>query len=86
MNIFHYRDFSHQELAAFRDSEDYVEPDIIFTPQKAKAKQTPRKPSGTKRPSKSPAFSQSKIHKIVEDDCSRNLVPTASDLLKEGNT
>ncbi|KAK3931433.1 DNA cross-link repair 1A protein [Frankliniella fusca] len=72
-NIFHYRDFSHHVLAAFRDSEDYVEPDVVFTPQKAKLKRTPLKTSGTKRPSKSPVASVSKIRKKVEASCSPSI-------------
>lgn len=72
-NIFHYRDYSHHILAAFRVSEEYVEPDIIFTPQKAKMKRTPLRTSGKKRPSTSPALSASKICKTDEASCSQDI-------------
>lgn len=76
-DTFHYRDFSHQELAAFRDSENFVEPDIIFTPQKAKLKRTPLNSSGgKKRPSRSPVVSASKVPKREEACCSKDLPPT----------
>ncbi|XP_034250350.1 DNA cross-link repair 1A protein-like [Thrips palmi] len=67
-NMFHYRDFNHDKLAAFRVSEEYIEPDVIFTPQKAKPKNsTPlRNSSGKKRLAKSPIASQATKRKASE--------------------
>lgn len=65
--MFHYRDFSHKKLAAFRISEEYCEPDVVFTPKKGKPKHTPLKnSSGKKRLSKSPI--KSPTSKIAKKD------------------
>lgn len=74
-NIFHYRDLNHDELAAYRASEDFVAPDFVFSPQKAKLKKTPLKGSGgKKRMPTSPHHSTSKKKKN-EPCCSKDLTP-----------
>lgn len=84
-NMFHYRDFSHGKLAAFRVSEDYVESDVIFTPQKGKPKHTPlRTSSGKKRLSKSPLTSPArKVLKASQTPKTRSSSRKNKQLLSE---
>lgn len=50
-DVFHYRDYNHNQLAAYRASADFVPPDIEIKP--AKKRRTPRKSPKQAEPGKS---------------------------------